>query len=229
MDGPDETLRAAMSAEASGNRSEAITLLKGALKRWPQHATFAVRLAESYRATGNHKAAVKVLKKVIKNHPERLDAVLTSARSNLVLGKAKIAERQFMRALSIGMDPIEGIVSIARCWILLGRNQDAWTSALAEFKRTGATHRGLHEILTEIGPILGYPVPSLDPIVEQTTKTNDQEWKESITEEEQTSSFKTHDYGPLKSAKDTSELLDELLESPKTKQESQRDILDFEL
>jgi len=229
MDGPDETLRAAMSAEASGNRGEAITILKGAIKRWPQHATFAVRLAEVYRTTGNHKAAVKVLKKVIKNHPERLDAVLTSARSNLVLGKAKIAERQFMRALSIGMDPSEGIVSIARCWILRGRNQEAWTSALAEFKRTGATHRGLHDILTEIGPILGYLVPSLDPIVEQTTRIYVQERKESITEEEQKSSFKTQDIAPLKPTKDSSELLDELLDSPKTKRDSQRDILDFEL
>lgn len=228
MDGPDETLRAAMSAEASGNRGEAIAILKGALKRWPQHATFAVRLAESHRATGNHKAAIKVLKKVIKNHPERLDAVLTSARSNLVLGKAKMAERQFMRALSIGMDPIEGIVSIARCWILLGRNQEAWTSALAEFKRTGATHRGLHEILTEIGPILGYPVPPMDPIVEQTTSTYVQERKESIPKEEQNTPFKAQDLDSPLSRKDTSELLDELLESPKVKEDSNKDILDFE-
>ena len=45
--------------------------------------------------------------------------------------------------------------------------QEAWTSALAEFKRTGSMHRGLHEILTEIAPILDYPIPPMDPIAEQ--------------------------------------------------------------
>ena len=55
MDGPDETLRAAMSAEASGNRGEAVRILKDAIKRWPQHAIFAVRLAELYRSMGDHR------------------------------------------------------------------------------------------------------------------------------------------------------------------------------
>ena len=229
MDGPDETLRAAMSAEASGNRDEAIKILNDALKRWPQHATFAVRLAESYRSKGNHKAAVKVLKKVIKNHPERLDAVLTSAQSNLILGKAKIAERQFMRALSIGMDPIEGVVSISRCRMMRGRNQEAWTSALAEFKRTGSTHRGLHEILTEIGLILGLTIPAMDPIAETTEKIPVQN-QEDITIIEENLQSTTHGRdGPSPSTTNASELLDELLDNHKTGQKSQKDILDFEL
>ncbi|MFL2978023.1 MAG: tetratricopeptide repeat protein [Candidatus Poseidoniales archaeon] len=229
MDGPDETLRAAMSAEASGNREEAITILKDARKRWPQHATFAVRLAESYRAKGDHKSAVKVLKKVIKNHPERLDAVLTSARSNLVLGKAKIAERQFMRALSIGMDPIEGVVSISRCWMLRGRNQEAWTSASAEFKRTGAMHRGLHGILTEIGPKLGHPVPAMDPIAEQTVMSPNRNQEDSVISEVHAPSEIPREIISQRSTTNASDLLDELLDSPKKSQESQRDILDFEL
>ena len=229
MDGPDETLRAAMSAEASGNRDEAITILKDARKRWPQHATFAVRLAESYRAKGEHKAAVKVLKKVIKNHPERLDAVLTSARSNLVLGKAKIAERQFMRALSIGMDPVEGVISICRCWMIRGRNQEAWTSALAEFKRTGATHRGLHGILTEIGPMLGHPIPTMDPIAEQTERSPNQKRDESSILEADTSSEVPDESTLSRPTINAADLLDELLDTPEKSQDSQRDILDFEL
>tara|TARA_B100001996_G_scaffold382141_1_gene373181 strand:+ start:1085 stop:1774 length:690 start_codon:yes stop_codon:yes gene_type:complete len=229
MDGPDETLRAAMSAEASGNRDEAITILKDARKRWPQHATFAVRLAESYRAKGEHKAAVKVLKKVIKNHPERLDAVLTSARSNLVLGKAKIAERQFMRALSIGMDPVEGVISICRCWMIRGRNQEAWTSALAEFKRTGATHRGLHGILTEIGPMLGHPIPTMDPIAEQTERSPNQKRDESSILEAHTSSEVPDESTLSRPTINAEDLLDELLDTPEKSQDYQRDILDFEL
>ena len=54
MDGPDETLRAAMSAEASGNRGEAVRILKDAIKRWPQHPIFAVRLAELYPVSYTH-------------------------------------------------------------------------------------------------------------------------------------------------------------------------------
>ena len=229
MDGPDETLRAAMSAEASGNRDGAIKILNDALKRWPQHATFAVRLAESYRSKGNHKAAVKVLKKVIKNHPERLDAILTSARSNLILGKAKIAERQFMRALSIGMDPIEGVVSVSRCWMLRGRNQEAWTSALAEFKRTGSMHRGLHEILTEIGPILGFTVPAMDPITETTDKNYVKNQDDNTILEANVPSTIHGGDEPSYSTTNASELLDELLDNHKTDQKSQKDILDFEL
>ena len=227
MDGPDETLRAAMSAEASGNRGEAVRILKDAIKRWPQHPIFAVRLAELYRLIGDHRAAVKVLKKIIKNHPERLDAILTSARSNLFLGKAKIAERQFMRALSIGMDPIEGIVSISRCWMLRGRNQEVWTSVLAEFKRTGSTHRGLHEILTEIAPILDYPIPAMDLIAEQET-INPNLNREDIPKLGLPSPQQEKHISP-KTTTDTSELLDELLSSPEISQKSPTDILDFEL
>ncbi|MBD18338.1 MAG: hypothetical protein CMB13_01680 [Euryarchaeota archaeon] len=227
MDGPDETLRAAMSAESSGNKGEAVRILKDAIKRWPQHATFAVHLAESYRSIGDHKAAVKVLKKVIKNHPERLDAVLTSARSNLILGKAKIAERQFMRALSIGMDPIEGVVSISRCWMLRGRNQEAWTSALAEFKRTGSIHTGLHEILTEIAPILGYPIPAMDPIAEQ-DRVNSNLNRKDMPSLEVPSPHEEKHISP-KSTTDASEILDELLSGPEISQKIPTDILDFEL
>jgi len=112
--------------------------------------------------------------------------------------------------------------------MIRGRNQEAWTSALAEFKRTGATHRGLHGILTEIGPMLGHPIPTMDPIAEQTERNPNQNRDASILEA-RTSSEVPDESTLSRPTINAADLLDELLDNPEKSQDSQRDILDFEL
>ncbi len=162
MDKPEEVLASIRDAMAAQDFARAEGELKAASRRWKNEPEFSVRHANVLVMMGRDSEALKVYRKVMKKAPERLDACQGAAQCALAIGKSKLAEKLFNRAVGLGIDLEEAALGIARCLLQRRLYLDAWKKAETQFKQGGNRHRGLYELLQEISPQVGIPVPRFD-------------------------------------------------------------------
>ena len=162
MEGPEDALREAQSAESSGELVLASTILRSAVKRWKREPEFKMRYGRVLRKLGQDRRALKMYRAVLKSHPQRADAAQAAAESAQSLGKVKMAEMLWARALSVGAQVDIATVGLCRAKWTRGLKEEAWEMALQCFVQNGRNSRHLHDFLIECSPILGTSVPDFD-------------------------------------------------------------------
>ena len=162
MEGPEDALREAQSAESSGELVLASTILRSAVKRWKREPEFKMRYGRVLRKLGQDRRALKMYRAVLKSHPQRADAAQAAAESAQSLGKVKMAEMLWARALSVGAQVDVATVGLCRAKWARGLKEEAWELALQCFVQNGRNSKSLHDFLIECSPILGTSVPDFD-------------------------------------------------------------------
>ena len=82
MESPEDALRQAQSAEASGDLVLAESILRGAVKKWKREPEFKMRYGRVLRKLGRDRRALKIFRAVLKSHPQRADAAQAAAESS---------------------------------------------------------------------------------------------------------------------------------------------------
>jgi tetratricopeptide (TPR) repeat protein len=162
MESPESVLRDAISLEAAGDLFGAESLLKRACGIWKSEPEFKLRHADILVKLGQAKRALKRFREVMKSHPQRVEAPSGAAKAAFGLQRYKLAEKIYIRAMAIGLDGDEAALGIAACQLARGSHEVAWHTALARFEKGQRSHKGLHQLLTEIAPKLGRVPPTLE-------------------------------------------------------------------